>query len=89
MAASRNVSKAMKPDGMLLSMKIDCLNPASLNGAILIKICIAPFVFGNDLLQIHKLRLFPMIKLFEVGTSLNCLSLSNFILQDFCQVKFN
>ena len=33
--------------------------------------------FGNDILQIHKLRLFSKIKLFEVGTCLNCLSLVN------------
>ena len=35
--------------------------------------------FGNHLLQIHKLRLFSRIKLFEVGTCLNCLSLVNMI----------
>ena len=35
--------------------------------------------FGNDLLQIHKLRLFSRIKLFEVGTCLNFLSLVNMI----------
>ena len=34
--------------------------------------------FGNDLLQIHKLRLFSRINLF-VGTCLNCLSLVNLI----------
>ena len=34
---------------------------------------------GNDLLQIHKLRLFSRIKLFEVGTCLKCLSLVNMI----------
>ena len=34
---------------------------------------------GNDLLQIHKLRLFSRIKLFEVGTCLNCLALVNMI----------
>ena len=33
----------------------------------------------NDLLQIHKFRLFFRIKLFEVGTCLNCLSLVNMI----------
>ena len=32
---------------------------------------------ANDLLQIHKLRLFSRIKLFEVGTCLNCISLVN------------
>ena len=35
--------------------------------------------FGNDLLQIHKLRLLSWIKLFEEGTFLNCLSLVNMI----------
>ena len=30
-AASGDVSKIVKPDGMIISMKIDCLNPA--NGA--------------------------------------------------------
>ena len=37
--------------------------------------------FGNqkNLLQIHKRRLFSRIKLFEVGTCLNCLSLVNMI----------
>ena len=35
--------------------------------------------FGNDLLQIHKLRLFSRIKLFEVSTCINCLSLVNMI----------
>ena len=35
--------------------------------------------FGKDLLQIHKLRLFSRMKLFEVGTCLNCLSLVNMI----------
>ena len=35
--------------------------------------------FGNDLLQIHKLRLLSWIKLFEEGTCLNCLSLVNMI----------
>ena len=37
--------------------------------------------FGNqkNLLQIHKRRLFSRIKLFEVGTYLNCLSLVNMI----------
>ena len=34
---------------------------------------------GNDLLQIHKLRLFSRIKFFEVGTCLKCLSLVNMI----------
>ena len=34
-AASGDVSKTVKPDGMILSMKIDCLNPASVNGAML------------------------------------------------------
>ena len=35
--------------------------------------------FGNDLLQIHQLRLFSRIKLSEVGTCLNCLFLMNMI----------
>ena len=35
--------------------------------------------FGKDLLQIHKLRLFSRIKVFEAGTCLNCLSLVNMI----------
>ena len=37
--------------------------------------------FGNqkNLLQIHKRRLFSRIKLFEVGTCLNCLSVVNMI----------
>ena len=34
MAASGDVSKTVKPDRMILSMKINCLNPASVNGAM-------------------------------------------------------
>ena len=34
---------------------------------------------GSDLLQIHKLRLFSGIKLFKVGTCLNCISWVNMI----------
>ena len=35
--------------------------------------------FGHDLLQIHKLRFFSRIKVFEVGVCLNCLVLANMI----------
>ena len=35
--------------------------------------------FRNDLLQIHKLRLFSRIKLFEVSTCVTCRSLVNMI----------
>ena len=35
-AAPGDVSKLVKPDRMILSMKIDCLNPGSVNGAMLI-----------------------------------------------------
>ena len=38
MAVSGDVSKTVKPDEMILSMKIDCLNPASVNDTMLIKI---------------------------------------------------
>ena len=34
-AASGEVGKTVKPDEMTLFMKIDCLNPASVNGAML------------------------------------------------------
>ena len=34
---------------------------------------------GSDLLQIHKLRLFSGIKLFKVGTCLNCIYWVNMI----------
>ena len=34
-AASGEVSKTVKPDGMILSVKIDCLNPISVNAAML------------------------------------------------------
>ena len=37
-AVSGDVSKTEKPDEMILSMKIDCLNPASVNDTMLIKI---------------------------------------------------
>ena len=37
-AVSGDVSKTVKPDEMILSMKIDCLNPASVNDTMLIKI---------------------------------------------------
>ena len=38
LVASGDVSKTVKPDGMILPMKIDYLNPASVNGAVLLKI---------------------------------------------------
>ena len=34
-AASGDVSKTVKPDGMILSVKIECLNPVSVNAAML------------------------------------------------------
>ena len=43
--------------------------------------------FSNDILQIHKLRLFSRIKLFEVGTCLNCFSLVNMI--QYIHVQYN
>ena len=69
MAASGDVSKTVKPDRMILSMNIDWLNLASVNGAMLNLnknwIDLAPIlqysnekwwsVFGKDLLQVHRL----------------------------------
>ena len=34
MAASGDASKTVKPDGMILSMKINCLNLTPVNGAM-------------------------------------------------------
>ena len=35
MAASGGVSETVKPDGLILPMKINCLNPTSVNDAML------------------------------------------------------
>ena len=35
MTASGDLSKVVKSEGIILSMKVDCLNPAFVNGAML------------------------------------------------------
>ena len=58
--------------GAMLNLDKNCIDLVSMlqysNDQIMI-------FFGNDISQIHKLRPFSRIKLFEVSTYLNCLSL--------------
>ena len=77
-AVSGDVSETLKPDGQILSMKINCLNPSSVNGTILnldkrkeknelnrpIIIDEIMICFWQRSLQIHKLRHLPKVSFF-------------------------